>query len=184
MIYFVCGRMAEQREYQLGGRRSGTARFERERVSRDADKRAGTTIERAMNFADEAERDAFLREIEAEFASRRFTNSRTRLTRKAYVVERAADIEREYSSYSEGKWRRTKPVGNDSCDIEAEMRKSISIRMSVIIGARCRTCATAEAVHADSFGCRAGSRRPGLRKCAKIVGEVLGKYHPHAYAGL
>jgi len=45
----------------------------------------------AMNFADEAERDAFLREIEAEFASRRFTNSADAFdTVKAYVVERAA----------------------------------------------------------------------------------------------
>lgn len=45
----------------------------------------------ATVFADEAARDSFLRLIEAEFASRRFTNAADAFdTVKAYVVERAA----------------------------------------------------------------------------------------------
>jgi len=45
----------------------------------------------AIEFADEAERDAFLRQIEAEFASRRFTNTADAFdTVKAYVLEHAA----------------------------------------------------------------------------------------------
>ncbi len=44
----------------------------------------------AIEFADEAERDAFLRQIEAEFASRRFTNTADAFdTVKAYVLEHA-----------------------------------------------------------------------------------------------
>jgi hypothetical protein len=43
----------------------------------------------AMEFASETERDAFLGEIEAEFAARRFTNSADAFdTVKAYVHER------------------------------------------------------------------------------------------------
>jgi hypothetical protein len=43
----------------------------------------------AMEFASETERDAFLREIEAAFAPRRFTNSADAFdTVKAYVFER------------------------------------------------------------------------------------------------
>jgi hypothetical protein len=45
----------------------------------------------AMEFATETARDTFLREIEAAFASRHFTNSADAFdTVKAYVVERAA----------------------------------------------------------------------------------------------
>ena len=45
----------------------------------------------AMEFATETERDEFLRETEAAFATRRFTNSADAFdTVKAYVVERAA----------------------------------------------------------------------------------------------
>ena len=45
----------------------------------------------AMEFASDAERDAFLREIEAEFAARRFTNAADAFdTVKAYALERAA----------------------------------------------------------------------------------------------
>jgi hypothetical protein len=45
----------------------------------------------AMEFAGEAERDAFLREIEATFAARRFTNGADAFdTVKAYALERAA----------------------------------------------------------------------------------------------
>jgi hypothetical protein len=45
----------------------------------------------AMEFATETERDEFLREIEAAFVTRRFTNSADAFdTVKAYVVERAA----------------------------------------------------------------------------------------------
>ena len=45
----------------------------------------------AVEFASETERDAFLREIEAAFASRRFTNSADAFdTVKAYVLEHAA----------------------------------------------------------------------------------------------
>jgi hypothetical protein len=44
----------------------------------------------AIQFASETERDAFLREIEAAFASRRFTNSADAFdTVKAYVLEHA-----------------------------------------------------------------------------------------------
>ncbi len=44
----------------------------------------------AMEFASEKERDAFLREIEAAFAARRFTNSADAFdTVKAYAQERA-----------------------------------------------------------------------------------------------
>jgi hypothetical protein len=45
----------------------------------------------AMEFASEQERDAFLRQIEAEFATRRFTNAAEAFdTVKAYVAEHAA----------------------------------------------------------------------------------------------
>ncbi len=45
----------------------------------------------AMEFASEDARDAFLREIEAAFAARRFTNTADAFdTVKAYVLERAA----------------------------------------------------------------------------------------------
>ena len=45
----------------------------------------------AMEFATEGERDAFLREIEAAFAARRFTNAADAFdTVKAYALERAA----------------------------------------------------------------------------------------------
>jgi hypothetical protein len=43
----------------------------------------------AVAFESEAERDAFLRQIEAEFAPRRFTNAADAFdTVKAYVIER------------------------------------------------------------------------------------------------
>jgi hypothetical protein len=45
----------------------------------------------AIEFANEAERDAFLREVEAVFAERRFTNSADAFdTVKAYALEHAA----------------------------------------------------------------------------------------------
>jgi hypothetical protein len=45
----------------------------------------------AIEFASEAERDTFLREIEAAFAARRFTNSADAFdTVKAYALEHAA----------------------------------------------------------------------------------------------
>jgi hypothetical protein len=45
----------------------------------------------AMEFASDAERAAFLREIEAAFTVRRFTNAADAFdTVKAYVIERAA----------------------------------------------------------------------------------------------
>ena len=45
----------------------------------------------AMEFASEDERDAFLREMEAAFAARRFTNAADAFdTVKAYALERAA----------------------------------------------------------------------------------------------
>jgi hypothetical protein len=45
----------------------------------------------AVEFASEAERDTFLREIETTFAARRFTNSADAFdTVKAYVLEHAA----------------------------------------------------------------------------------------------
>jgi len=45
----------------------------------------------AMAFASDTEREEFLRRIEAEFASRRFTNAADAFdTVKAYVLERAA----------------------------------------------------------------------------------------------
>lgn len=45
----------------------------------------------AVEFANEAERDAFLREIETAFAERRFTNAADAFdTVKAYALERAA----------------------------------------------------------------------------------------------
>jgi hypothetical protein len=51
------------------------------------DNERGVTIE----FASEAERDAFLREIEEYFSARRFTNSADAFdTVKAYVQENAA----------------------------------------------------------------------------------------------
>ena len=44
----------------------------------------------AVEFANEAERDAFLRQIEAEFASRRFTNTADAFdTVKAWALEYA-----------------------------------------------------------------------------------------------
>ena len=45
----------------------------------------------AIGFADEAERDSFLRLIEAEFATRRFSNAADAFdTVKSWVVEHAA----------------------------------------------------------------------------------------------
>ena len=45
----------------------------------------------AMGFTNDAERDAFLREIEEYFAARRFTNSADAFdTVKAYALEHAA----------------------------------------------------------------------------------------------
>jgi hypothetical protein len=45
----------------------------------------------AIEFADEAERDAFLQRIEAEFASRRFTNAADAFdTVRAFVLQHAA----------------------------------------------------------------------------------------------
>ncbi len=45
----------------------------------------------AIEFANDAERDAFLRQLEEYFASRRFTNSADAFdTVKAYVLEHAA----------------------------------------------------------------------------------------------
>ncbi|HXL21018.1 MAG TPA: hypothetical protein VOA78_01015 [Candidatus Dormibacteraeota bacterium] len=46
----------------------------------------------AIEFANEAERDAFLQRIEAEFASRRFSNAADAFdTVKAYVLQHAAE---------------------------------------------------------------------------------------------
>jgi hypothetical protein len=46
----------------------------------------------AIAFENEAGRDAFLQQLEAEFASRRFTNTADAYdTVKAYVLERAAN---------------------------------------------------------------------------------------------
>jgi len=43
----------------------------------------------AVEFADDAERDEFLKQLEAEFATRRFTNAADAFdTVKAYVLER------------------------------------------------------------------------------------------------
>jgi len=45
----------------------------------------------AAEFASEAERDTFLKQLEAEFASRRFTNAADAFdTVKAYVLERSS----------------------------------------------------------------------------------------------
>jgi hypothetical protein len=45
----------------------------------------------AINFKDEAAREAFLQQMEADFAPRRFTNAADAFdTVKAYVLERAA----------------------------------------------------------------------------------------------
>jgi hypothetical protein len=45
----------------------------------------------ALEFASEAERDTFLRQIEEHFAARRFTNTADAFdTVKAYALERAA----------------------------------------------------------------------------------------------
>jgi len=45
----------------------------------------------AIEFADEAERDAFLRQLEEHFATRRFTNAADAFDMvKAYVLELAA----------------------------------------------------------------------------------------------
>jgi len=53
----------------------------------NADNERGVAVE----FASEQERDEFLRKIEAEFATRRFTNAAEAFdTVKAYVLEHAA----------------------------------------------------------------------------------------------
>ncbi len=45
----------------------------------------------AVEFASDAERDAFLRQMEAEFAARRFTNAADAFdTVKAYALDHAA----------------------------------------------------------------------------------------------
>jgi hypothetical protein len=51
------------------------------------DKERGVAVE----FASDSERDVFLRQLEAHFAARRFTNSADAFdTVKAYVIEHAA----------------------------------------------------------------------------------------------
>jgi hypothetical protein len=48
----------------------------------------------AVEFAGEAERDAFLRQLEVQFAARRFTNAADAFdTVKAYVVEQVSKKE-------------------------------------------------------------------------------------------
>ena len=47
----------------------------------------------AVEFANEAERDAFLRQLEEYFAARRFTNSADAFdTVKAYVLQQTQDL--------------------------------------------------------------------------------------------
>src|SRR6201990_655252 len=72
-------------------------------------------------------------------------------------------------------------------DIEAEMRKSyLDYAMSVIIGRALPDVRDGlKPVHRRIlFGmyelCLTSTK--AYRKCAKIVGEVLGKYHPHGDA--
>ena len=51
----------------------------------------------ALQFANEAERDAFLAEVEQNFAARRFTSAADAFdTVKAYIMERAARLANEY----------------------------------------------------------------------------------------
>jgi hypothetical protein len=75
--------------YQLGwatlpGLRGLSVSEFRATLTNAPDNERGVTIE----FATEAERDAFLREIEAAFAARRFTNSADAFdTVKAYVTD-------------------------------------------------------------------------------------------------
>src|SRR5947199_7976192 len=72
-------------------------------------------------------------------------------------------------------------------DIEAEMRKSyLDYSMSVIIGRALPDVRDGlKPVHRrilfGMYELGLTSTRP-YRKCAKIVGEVLGKYHPHGDA--
>ena len=72
-------------------------------------------------------------------------------------------------------------------DIEAEMRKSyLDYAMSVIIGRALPDVRDGlKPVHRrilfGMYELGLTSTRP-YRKCAKIVGEVLGKYHPHGDA--
>ncbi len=54
---------------------------------------AGDERDVAVEFANDGERDAFLREAEAAFAARRFTNTADAFdTVKAYVLEHAGEI--------------------------------------------------------------------------------------------
>jgi hypothetical protein len=51
----------------------------------------------ALQFASEGERDAFLAEVEQNFAARRFTSAADAFdTVKAYIMERAARLANEY----------------------------------------------------------------------------------------
>jgi hypothetical protein len=78
--------------YQLGwatlpGLRGLSASEFRATPTTTPDNQRGVAIE----FASDAERDAFLRQIEEHFAARRFTNAADAFdTVKAYVIERAA----------------------------------------------------------------------------------------------
>jgi hypothetical protein len=78
--------------YQLGwttlpGLRGLSVSEFRATQTADPDNEAGVAVE----FASEQERDGFLRRIEAEFATRRFTNTAEAFdTVKAYAVEYAA----------------------------------------------------------------------------------------------
>jgi hypothetical protein len=78
--------------YQLGwttlpGLRGLSASEFRATLTESPDNEHGVAIE----FASNAERDAFLRQIEAEFAARRFTNAADAFdTVKAYAAEYAA----------------------------------------------------------------------------------------------
>jgi hypothetical protein len=78
--------------YQLGwatlpGLRGLSVSEFRATATTDPDNERGVAVE----FASEQERDEFLRKIEAEFATRRFTNVAEAFdTVKAYVAEHAA----------------------------------------------------------------------------------------------
>jgi DNA gyrase subunit A len=73
-------------------------------------------------------------------------------------------------------------------NIEDEMKRSyMDYAMSVIMDERCPTPATAQAgappraLRHEDDGL---SATRGYRKCAKIVGEVMGNFHPHGDASI
>ena len=152
----------------------------------------------AVAFENDEQRDALLAELETHFAAQRFSNNAAAFEAvKTYVLERARRetirrIQRRLSfsgtlieRKQADQWLTRSSTKRRLCpvDIEAEMKKSyLDYSMSVIIGRALPDVRDGlKPVHRRILF---GMHEMGLtstkpyRKCAKITGEVLGKFHP------